>query len=124
MLTTSFYRIDCHTVDLLDQMLILNPARRITAHKALEHDYFKAAPAPCLPSALPKIELETHEFQVKNRLRIEQARLHDQKGGPAVIGKKPAVTPCNGVLQTAVKRPLPEQAIETSKAMEPPTHKK
>ena len=96
-------------------MLTLNPARRITAQQALDHEYFKSAPLPCPPSGLPKIEVDTHEYQVMNQLRFEQARFHAQKG-PAP--KKCVVPPANGPMQ---KRPLPEQPSE---AMEPPTHAK
>ncbi len=120
-------RIDCHAFDLLDRMLVLNPARRITAQQALDHEYFKAAPAPCAPSALPKIEVDTHEYQVMNRIRLEQTRLQAQKQaivapGPAADLKKAAAVPANG--GSAQKRPLPEQVVVAGQAMEPPTHVK
>ena len=46
-------------------MLQLNPAKRITAADALQHPYFHSDPLPCLPSELPKFELESHEYTVR-----------------------------------------------------------
>ena len=52
-------------LDLLEKLLSLNPAKRIPAKTALEHAYFKASPLPCPPEGLPKIEKDTHEYEVK-----------------------------------------------------------
>ncbi|KAJ3508694.1 hypothetical protein NLJ89_g5613 [Agrocybe chaxingu] len=49
------------TVDLLDQLLIINPKERITAAQALEHDYFWTDPLPADPKSLPSYEA-SHEF--------------------------------------------------------------
>lgn len=40
--------------DLLAQMMQFDPARRITAEQALQHRYFKQAPAPTVPASLPR----------------------------------------------------------------------
>lgn len=42
--------MDEHGVDLVFQLLTLNPATRITAFDALDHDYFWTEPLPCDPS--------------------------------------------------------------------------
>ena len=42
------------TTSLLKQMLVLNPAQRITAAQALEHPYFSCDPQPTPPHMLPK----------------------------------------------------------------------
>lgn len=43
-----------HEVELLKQLMTLNPATRLEAKEALNHSYFQLAPLPCLPSELPK----------------------------------------------------------------------
>lgn len=70
-------------VDLLDRMLDLNPATRITMDQALKHDWFSKKPLASLPSNLP---LHTcNELQAK--LKRKQER---EKGGvPVVRGPSP-----------------------------------
>ena len=53
------------TLDLLECMLVLNPANRITAKQALEHSYFTTAPLPCKSEELPIIKGDSHEYEVK-----------------------------------------------------------
>ncbi|KAG9092432.1 serine/threonine protein kinase, CMGC, CDC2/CDK sub [Ceratobasidium sp. UAMH 11750] len=43
--------MDEHGVDLIVKLLTLNPAARITAFEALDHDYFWTEPLPCDPSS-------------------------------------------------------------------------
>jgi len=57
--------------DLIFRMLELDPAKRITAKDALNHDWFWGDPAPCEPKYLPIPKGDgLHEFQ----LRQEAAR--------------------------------------------------
>ena len=51
-------------MDLIESLLALNPARRLTARGALEHSYFKKPPFACDPDDFPEIEGEAHELTV------------------------------------------------------------
>ncbi|XP_030535035.1 cyclin-dependent kinase C-1-like isoform X1 [Rhodamnia argentea] len=61
-----FRQFDWHALDLLDRMLTLDPAQRITAKDALDAEYFWTDPLPCDPRSLPKYE-SSHEFQTKKK---------------------------------------------------------
>ncbi|KAI8827769.1 Pkinase-domain-containing protein, partial [Chytriomyces cf. hyalinus JEL632] len=54
-------------VELLDELLQLDPARRPSADNVLAHLYFFEEPLPCLPSELPKVEGDWHEYESKLR---------------------------------------------------------
>ena len=59
------YRVDSIAMDLLEKMLTLNPERRITTKEALEHPYLTHYPLPCAPDVLPKLSVDTHDYQLK-----------------------------------------------------------
>ncbi|KAL6583105.1 Cyclin-dependent kinase C-1 [Orobanche minor] len=61
-----FRHFDRHALDLLDKMLVLDPAQRISAKDALDAEYFWTDPLPCDPKSLPKYEA-SHEFQTKKK---------------------------------------------------------
>lgn len=42
-------RYSAHAVDLLDKLLTLNPAERLSAEQALDHEYFFEEPLPIQP---------------------------------------------------------------------------
>ncbi len=75
--------MDPTCLDLIEHLLVLNPAHRYTARQALSHPYFATDPLPCEPSDLPKIEGELHEYQFQQR-----AMLFKQN-----MGQSLAVTP-------------------------------
>ncbi|KMT08218.1 hypothetical protein BVRB_6g142360 [Beta vulgaris subsp. vulgaris] len=58
--------LDRHALDLLEKMLILDPAQRISTTDALDSEYFWTEPVPCDPKSLPKYE-SSHEFTTKKR---------------------------------------------------------
>ncbi|KAG6619606.1 CMGC/CDK/CRK7 protein kinase, variant [Phytophthora cinnamomi] len=62
-----------HAVDLLEKLLQLDPAKRITAAEAMDHDYFWRVQT-CKPRDLPKFCVSsTHEYQSKKRHHEEMA---------------------------------------------------
>ncbi|KAL0286827.1 UNVERIFIED_CONTAM: Cyclin-dependent kinase C-1, partial [Sesamum angustifolium] len=61
-----FRHFDRHALDLLEKMLVLDPAQRISAKDALDAEYFWTDPLPCDPKSLPKYE-SSHEFQTKKK---------------------------------------------------------
>ncbi|KAG7375566.1 hypothetical protein PHYPSEUDO_000615 [Phytophthora pseudosyringae] len=51
-LAEQFSMLSAAGVDLLSQMLQLNPKKRISVHKALQHEFFSEEPEPAAPSDL------------------------------------------------------------------------
>ncbi|MCO5563732.1 hypothetical protein L7F22_017379 [Adiantum nelumboides] len=47
------------SLDLLNQFLLFDPLKRISAEKSLEHSYFKEDPKPTIPGDLPKHKKST-----------------------------------------------------------------
>jgi serine/threonine protein kinase len=83
-------------LSLVERLLTLDPAKRISAHEALDHDYFWTDPLPCEPGDLPKFQIESiHEFEANAR-RQEAAKAqhaarqqHAQGGGVRPGGARP-----------------------------------
>ncbi|ETP44795.1 CMGC/CDK/CRK7 protein kinase, variant [Phytophthora nicotianae P10297] len=72
-----------HAVDLLEKLLQLDPAKRITAAEAMDHDYFWRVQT-CKPRDLPKFSVSsTHEYQSKKRHHEEMAAAAAANGGNA-----------------------------------------
>ncbi len=69
-------RVDALAFDLLERLLTFNPDQRLSARDALLHPYFRAVPRACEPEGLPKIQVETHEYQVKVQLANKRLKLH------------------------------------------------
>ncbi|XP_075510372.1 cyclin-dependent kinase C-1-like isoform X1 [Primulina tabacum] len=61
-----FRHFDRHALELLENMLVLDPAKRISAKDALDAEYFWTDPLPCDPKSLPKYD-SSHEFQTKKK---------------------------------------------------------
>ncbi|KAL4442464.1 hypothetical protein ABPG77_005048 [Micractinium sp. CCAP 211/92] len=55
---------DAEALNLLEQLLALNPAARVHAVKAVTHAYFYTAPLPCQPADMPKWP-SSHEMTMK-----------------------------------------------------------
>ncbi|XP_074273667.1 cyclin-dependent kinase C-1-like [Silene latifolia] len=73
-----FRHFDRHALDLLEKMLTLDPAQRITAKDALDAEYFWTDPLPCDPKSLPKYEA-SHEFQTKKKRQHQKQQEEDAK---------------------------------------------
>ena len=65
--TNASYGLSTEFVNLVDGLLQLDPAKRLTATQSINHDFFKVAPFACEPQELPKIEGDWHEFESKAR---------------------------------------------------------
>lgn len=63
-------------IDLLTNMLQLDPARRISATDALSHRWFQEEPYACRKDELPKHAQSTHEFQAKRRRQASHMARH------------------------------------------------
>lgn len=66
-------------VDLLDQLLVLEPSRRLTAEKMLDHEYFWTEPLPrkaANPAPLLPQNVSCHEFETK-----QNAKKRHHEGG-------------------------------------------
>lgn len=76
----TFAKHDPLAADLMDRLLQVDPAKRLTAAKALEHEWFTTAPLPALPGDLPAYK-SSHEFTA------EQARRHAPHPTPHQHGR-------------------------------------
>ena len=72
--------IDVETLDFLDNLLTLDPKKRLTAEKALEHVFFKSEPLECPIEEMPRIEKECHETLLR-------AKKPNKKDEPVVSNK-------------------------------------
>lgn len=78
--------------DLCDKLLTLDPARRLTAKAALQHDYFFNDPRKAKPEELGVFE-ESHEFQTKKRRQEARAQQDAQQGRRPPGGPQPGAPP-------------------------------
>ena len=63
--------IDDTTIDFISQLLSLDPTKRLSASEALAHPYFSTEPLPCQPQELPRVEGDSHEFEVRQQKKTK-----------------------------------------------------
>ncbi|CAN1246806.1 Cyclin-dependent kinase C-2 [Linum grandiflorum] len=73
-----FRHFDRHALELLEKMLTLDPAQRISAKDALDAEYFWTDPLPCDPKTLPQYE-SSHEFQTKKKRQQQRQQEENAK---------------------------------------------
>lgn len=87
------------SLDLLNQFLLFDPLKRISAEKSLEHSYFKEDPKPTIPGDLPKHKKSTEagkpegvgglvkESGEREKRRIGGAKPKEDDGSGKLKGK-------------------------------------
>lgn len=79
------YVKDSHAVDLLDQLLILNPEKRINADDALMHDFFWTDPMPSeLNKMLSQLTQSNFEFLAPPRRSNQMMHRYQQQAANQV----------------------------------------
>ena len=90
--------------DLCDKLLTLDPAKRISAADAFEHDYFFNDPLPSKPHELPKYEA-SHEFQTKKRRQDARAKAEAEAAAKRAHTQAAVVAAGGGAARPVVPHP-------------------
>jgi serine/threonine protein kinase len=112
MLKDKFRLFPPDALSLVERLLTLDPAKRISAHEALDHDYFWTDPLPCEPHDLPPFKVESvHEFEAKARKQAGAEAQHaarqqqlqaQQHGRPGAGARRPQNRPLSAAAKAAL----------------------
>tara|TARA_B100001250_G_C19791088_1_gene786526 strand:+ start:30 stop:857 length:828 start_codon:yes stop_codon:yes gene_type:complete len=122
-----FRHASSNALKLIEQLLTLDPEKRLTAEKAMDSDYMWDKPLPCDPAKLPQYE-PSHEFQTKKRreeakqeeVRKRQRMESDTTANvarPQPLGKHarmPGQTSVRGGSGGAIEGGMPKTAFPSS----------
>lgn len=72
-LRTDYAKLPALALDLLDNMLLLDPKKRLSADEALDHEWFKSVTLE--PAILPR-ERDWHEMSAKDEKKRQRAAEH------------------------------------------------
>ncbi|GAB5363757.1 hypothetical protein AAMO2058_000910600 [Amorphochlora amoebiformis] len=86
-LKDEFHGVDPVAVDLLDQLLTMDPKKRIDSDKALDHNYFFVPPEIMKKEEHPRYTKNHHEYESKKRRA--QRRAQTKARGNAYPSKRP-----------------------------------
>merc|ERR1719502_918047 len=84
-----FANLEPSAKDLLRQLLMMDPSKRLSADDALDHEYFWSDPVPATPEQLPKYP-PCHEFTAKKRRQQQASQQQQQQQQPAAAGGQSA----------------------------------
>eukprot|EP00735_Rhodelphis_limneticus_P015373 TRINITY_DN9605_c0_g1::TRINITY_DN9605_c0_g1_i1::g.12177::m.12177 TRINITY_DN9605_c0_g1::TRINITY_DN9605_c0_g1_i1::g.12177 ORF type:complete len:526 (+),score=36.08,sp/Q5JK68/CDKC2_ORYSJ/49.22/1e-137,Pkinase/PF00069.20/2e-74,Pkinase_Tyr/PF07714.12/4.2e-35,Kinase-like/PF14531.1/15,Kinase-like/PF14531.1/0.0011,APH/PF01636.18/0.0042,Kdo/PF06293.9/0.15 TRINITY_DN9605_c0_g1_i1:138-1715(+) len=96
-------------LDLLDKMLLLDPAKRLSAKDAYMHRYFFEDPLPADKKSLPQYKANCHEYTAKaNRHQQRRQQQDQQPSGPTgARGPAPHTAPSSGAAPNGPNGPGP-----------------
>ncbi|KAK4054262.1 serine/threonine protein kinase, CMGC, CDC2/CDK sub [Microbotryomycetes sp. JL201] len=112
---------------LIEQLLELNPAKRLTAREALDHEWFWVDPLPCDPADLPKHvpskeydrRKRANEEAAKDHMQRQQQRQQQQQRPVGIVPPRPSVVPVPAGFGTAAPPPPPLQQQPVYAGMPP-----
>ncbi|KAJ1344485.1 hypothetical protein BSLG_000009 [Batrachochytrium salamandrivorans] len=83
------FNMSVMAIKLIDNLLTLDPSKRLTAKNVLAHPYFQTeAPPPCDARQLPRIEGDWHEFEGKQRRKSRPAQsTHSQHSSGTTLSQ-------------------------------------
>jgi len=66
-------------IDLLESLLCFNPANRVSARKALDHEFFQVAPLPCQSGQIQKLNKEYHDYVMRYGETIDKRKINKER---------------------------------------------